>query len=427
MRDDMKLSRRSMLTAAGALAGTAQIIAASNNVAAAQELDPIVVGTAAALTGWGAADGIDFKLRAELAVEDINALGGICGRKLVHVAEDAREMGPQNNIAATRALIDRHGVKAIINGYLVGGGPEYDVIADAGIIHLNSETYETTASIVRGDPERYFGIFSDSTEVWYGHGLTDYLHRLVTSGKFTPINNKIALITSNNPYSILIAQVVRENAPKRGWEVSLYEEVVQPIAEWGPTLAKIRADPPGFIINTHFFPQDIAQFALQFAQNPTPSLVYMQYGPSIPEFIQLAGKAADGILWATVVGALPGEFGLNFEARYKERYGEEAGFRNGGQVYDLMMIYGTAVAMAGGPDDTRKIAQIIKTKLIHRGVCGAWYFNTDDQCTRPYPSGNKDPSLGLPHHMYQIQEGKHVMVAPEPWVQGEFQRPVWIK
>src|SRR5688572_19765153 len=125
MREHGKLSRRSMLTV-GALAGAAPIIAASNKVAAAsEEPEPIVVGTAAALTGWGAADGIDFKLGAELAVEDINALGGICGRKLVHVAEDAREMGPQNNIAATRALIDRHGVKAIINGYLVGGGPEY--------------------------------------------------------------------------------------------------------------------------------------------------------------------------------------------------------------------------------------------------------------------------------------------------------------
>ena len=336
-------------------------------------------------------------------------------------------MGPQNNIAATRALVDRHGVHAIINGYIVGGGPEYDIIADADIVHLNSQTYETTAAIVRGDPERYYGIFSDSTEVWYGIGLVDYLQQIVESGKFTPANKKIALITSNNPYSILIAQIIRDRAPAHGWEISLYEEVVQPIAEWGPTLAKIRADPPGVIINTHFFPQDIAQFALQFAQNPTPSLLYMQYGPSIPEFIELAGKAADGVLWATVIGTLPGEFGLDFEARYKERYGESAGFRNAGQTYDLMMIYAAAAAMAGGVEDSRKIADIIKNRIVHRGVCGSWRFNTDDQCTRPYPADVKDPSLGLAHHFYQIQNGEHVMVAPEPWIQGEFQVPSWIE
>ncbi len=424
--DKIQVSRRSILSS-GVLGGAAAIIAGSNRAAHAQSSEPIVIGTAAALTGWGAADGIDFKQGAEMAIEDINSLGGICGRQVVHVAEDAKEMGPQNNIAATRALIDRHGVNAIVNGYVVGAGPEYDLIADADIIHLNTETYETTAAMVRADPKRYYGIFSDSTEIWYGVGLVAYLKQLVDSGTFKPINNKIALITSNNPYSILIAQVVRDKAPENGWEVSLYEEVVQPIADWGPTLAKIRADPPGVIINTHFFPQDIAQFALQFAQNPTSSLLYMQYGPSIPEFIELAGDTANGVLWATVVGTLPGEFGLNFEARYKERYGENSGFRNGGQTYDLTMIYAAAAAMAGGIEDPKKIADILKNRLIHRGVCGAWRFNTDDQCTRPYPSGVNDPSLGLAHHFYQIQAGKHVMVAPEPWVQGKFQIPGWIK
>ena len=421
-----KLSRRAILSS-GSMAGAAAIIAASNVPAAAQDAEPIVVGTAAALTGWGAADGIDFKQGAEMAVEEINALGGICGRKLVHVVEDAKEMGPQNNIAAMRALIDRQQVRAIINGYLVGAGPEYDAVADADIIHLNTETYETTAAMVRGDLKRYYGIFSDSTEMWYGTGLLDYIKTLMDSGKFKPANNKVALITSNNPYSILIATTVKDNAAKYGWEVSLYEEVVQPIADWGPTLAKIRANPPGFIVNTHFFPQDIAQFALQFAQNPTPSLIYMQYGPSIPEFIDLAGKTADGILWATVVSTLPGEAGLDFEARYKKLYGEKAGFRNAGQTYDLMMIYATAAALAGGADDSHKIADIIRNRLIHRGVCGAWRFNTDDQCARPYPSVIKDASLGLPHHFYQIQDGKQVMVAPDPWGQGEFMVPSWIK
>lgn len=393
----------------------------------ARSAEPVIIGTAAALTGWGAADGMDFKQGAEIAVEDLNALGGICGRPVVHVAEDAKEMGPQNNIAATRALIDRDHVNAICNGYLVGAGPEYDVIADANVIHINAETYETTAVIVRGNPERYYGIFSDSTEVWYGTGLLIYLKDLMEKEQFKPVNRKVALVTSNNPYSTLIAQVIRDNAPKYGWEVSLYEQVVQPIAEWGPTLAKIRANPPGLIANTHFFPQDIAQFALQFAQNPTPSLIYMQYGPSIPEFVQLAKNAANGIIWATVIGTLPGAFGLDFEQRYKKRYGPAAGFRNAGQTYDAVMIYGRAAAIAGGVEDPKKIARILKNDLIHRGVCGAWRFNTDDQCTRPYPDFIDDPSLGLTHHFYQIQNGQQVMVAPRPYLQGEFKLPSWIK
>jgi branched-chain amino acid transport system substrate-binding protein len=382
---------------------------------------------AAALTGWGAADGIDFKQGGEMAVEEINAMGGIAGRKVEFVVEDAKEMGPQNNIAATRALIERDGVHAICNGYLVGAGAEYDVIADAEVIHINCETYETTAAIVRRDPKRYYTIFSDSTEVWYGTGLLVFLKALMEGGKFKPTNRKVALITSNNPYSIIIAQTIRDHAKDYGWEVSLYEEVVQPIAEWGPTLAKIRADPPGVIANTHFFPQDIAQFALQFAENPTPSLIYMQYGPSIPEFINLAKQTANGILWATVVGTLPGEFGLNFEQRYKEKYGPQAGFRNAGQTYDCVMIYAKAAAMSGDPDNPKAVANILKNVLIHRGVCGSWRFNTDDQCARPYPGFTNDPSLGLTHHFYQIQDGKQVIVGPPPYILGEFQVPSWIR
>ena len=353
-------------------------------------------------------------------------MGGIAGRPVEFVVEDCKEMGPQNNIAATRALIDRHGVHAICNGYLVGSGAEYDIIADAEVMHLNCNTYETTAKIVRDDPERYYTIFSDSTEIWYGTGLLVFLKNLMESGQWEPSNRKVALITSNNPYSVLIAETIRDYAQEYGWEVSLYEEVVQPIAEWGPTLAKIRSDPPGLIANTHFFPQDIAQFALQFAENPTPSLVYMQYGPSIPEFINLAKETADGILWATVVGSLAGGFGLNFQQRYTERYGENAGFRNAGQTYDLVMMYAQAASRSGNPDDPKAVANVLRKATIHRGVCGSWKFEADDQCARPYPGFTTDPSLGLTHHFYQIQGGQQVAVGPAPYIQGEFQLPSWL-
>ena len=416
------ISRRAALSSGG-LAAAATLVGSNK----ARSAEPVVIGTAASLTGQLAADGIDFKQGAEMAVADLNALGGICGRPVVHVAEDAKEGGPQNNVAATRALIDRHHVNAICNGYVAAGGAEYDVIADATVIHVNGETYETCAKIVRSNPERYYNIFSDSTEVWYGSGLLIFLKDLMDKGKFKPYNNKVALITGNYPYSISIAQGIRDNAAKYGWEVSLYEEVVPPIAEWGPTLAKIRANPPGLIANCHFFPQDLAQFGLQFAQNPTPSLVYMQYGPSIPEFINLAKDTANGIIWATLIATLPGDFGLNFEDRYKKRYGAAAGFRNGGQTYDTVMIYARAAAIAGNVEDTKKIARVLKHELIHRGVCGSWRFLTDDQCCRPYPDFTDDPSLGLPHHFYQIQNQQQVMVAPRPYVTGEFRTPSWIK
>ena len=96
-----------------------------------------------------------------------------------------------------------------------------------------------------------------------------------------------------------------------------------PISEWGPTLAKIRQDPPGLIVITHFYPGDLAQFMIQFVRNPTPSLVYMQYGPSIPAFRDVGKEAVNGVLYATVIAALQDEIGNDFEKRYKAKFGAE--------------------------------------------------------------------------------------------------------
>ena len=43
---------------------------------------------------------------------------------------------------------------------------------------------------------------------------------------------------------MVIANAIKDNAAKYGWDINLFETVVVPISEWGPTLQKIRNDPP---------------------------------------------------------------------------------------------------------------------------------------------------------------------------------------
>ena len=52
------------------------------------------------MTGWAAADGIEFKRAQEMACDEINALGGILGRPLVPVVEDTGYQGADNIIPA---------------------------------------------------------------------------------------------------------------------------------------------------------------------------------------------------------------------------------------------------------------------------------------------------------------------------------------
>ena len=194
-------------------------------------------------------------------------------------------MGADLVIQAIQRLIDRYGAHAIINGYNAGTlTVEYDTIADAGIIYMHQNTDIVQHKTVGDDPEKYFGVFmGDPAEYVVRRGL-----RRVPSQ-----SRKIRTVEAaeqQDRHDLRVGQQ-RCNGRQRHergdqevglWlRISIHEVIVPPISEWGPTLEKIRADDSSIINMVHWFPQDGAQFMLQFTKNPTDSIIYMRYGPSL--------------------------------------------------------------------------------------------------------------------------------------------------
>ena len=432
------LTRRRFLGSAGALgvgvtAGSTMLAAINNGAKAAGE--PIPIGGGVPLTGWAAADGIEFKRALEMASEEINAMGGILGRPVEPVFEDTKEQGADNIIPAMQRLIDRRGVHAIINGYNTGAvTAEYDTIADAGVIYIHHNTDIVHHETVGKDPERYFSIFmGDPAEYWYGPGLLKFLNDLGSMGLYKRPNNKIAIVTGSQNYSVVIANAIRDKAKEYGWEIGLFETVVVPISEWGPTLAKLRNDPPAVIAITHWVPQDLAQFMLQFVPTPTNSLVYMQYGPSLAAFREIGKDATNGILYSTVIASLQDEIGQDFNNRYKAKFGASASPLVAAQVYDSAHYYAVAAALAGGTAEPGEFKQNEKVaarlrRMIFRGVMGTTRFFIPEQAAIPYPDATNDPSLGMPHQYLQIQnwQTEPALIAPPPYETSQFKMPPWI-
>ncbi len=428
-------SRRDMLKGAALIGGSAAILASINDGARAAG-EPIPVGQAAPLTDFAAADGVEFKNGLTLACEEINALGGILGRPLEPYFEDTKQMGDATNVQAVQRLIDRNAVHAVLNGYNIGSGTAIqDVIADAGIIYVHYDTTIGHNNLVKSDPAKYFGSFmGDPAEYWYGPGFLKFVADLEATGQYKRTNNKMAVILSAGVYAANIANAVKEKAKEFGWEISLFETVNVPISEWGPTLAKIRQDPPSVICITHFLPADLAAFCVQFAPNPTPSLIYMQYGPSIPAFREIGKEATNGIVYATVVGALQDEIGQAFETRYKAKFGANAGHNSGAQSYDGAMVWATAAALAGGSgepgnaDQNRKVADRMRA-MIWRGVTGTTRFVKDEQAAYTYPTQTAD-SIARHAAPVPADPGLHEgpgLVAPAPYATAKFVMPPWIK
>ena len=107
----IKYSRRSVIKVA-ALAGTAQI--AAPFVITARAADEIRIGLDNPLTGTYAALGKNELIGARLALEQINAKGGILGRKVELLVEDSTSGDAGTAVQKARKLIDRDQVNFLV-------------------------------------------------------------------------------------------------------------------------------------------------------------------------------------------------------------------------------------------------------------------------------------------------------------------------
>ena len=105
------MQRRAFLTTATAAAATLAFPA----ILRAQSKDPIRIGFPLPLTGPFAAIAADMKQGAELAADELNAKGGIMGRKVEVLFRDD-QLKPQVGAQRTQELIEKENCQFIVGG-----------------------------------------------------------------------------------------------------------------------------------------------------------------------------------------------------------------------------------------------------------------------------------------------------------------------
>ncbi len=397
--------------------------------------DMIPIGSMVPLSGASAPDGREFRNGLILAIEELNAEGGILGRKLEPFFVDTNDQSAEAVTAAARELLRKHKVHAIINGYNIGSqNAEYEPIADAGIIHIHHNTLLQHHDTVMGNPDRYFGCFmSDPADYWYGQGFIKFISWLRDSGQWRPESNRLAIISGSRPYSIVTANAMRASAADFGWTVCFGPEIVKtPTTDWQSAIDRARETRPAILANTHFYAADIAYFQKQFARKPINCLVYLQWGGMHRTFLEIAGASARGAIVGTVVGLIHDDYGMNFCKRYRTRFGPASTPEVGALPYSSMHHYAIAAAVAGGTgaphefNQNRKVAHRLKD-ITYRSVLGTIHYHPQWQAAVPYPDATNDPSRGMPHLFYQVQGEKNelVAIAPVPYNIGQFEMPPW--
>jgi len=426
------------LTLAGVLAacgggGDEEPEAATTTAAgqdAANSAKPILIGSAYPMT---TADGEEMKGGSDLAIAEINERGGIGGRMIEHEIVDFNNFDGESATSAYNNLVSKE-ADAITLGYANVYEPN-DILAAYGAPSINASTSSDQVNMFKSDPAKYKNIFqADPTDLQYGYGFPPFLEGLIAQGLFNPPTKTIYIFEGDIPYSSNISKAAQEVAPDLGWEIVGISPIAGtggPVTDWAPMISKAKGSGATVVFNTHWNPADHAALMKQWAADPPDAFLYLQYGASVPEFLEIAGDSANGVVWATVLGTMNDAVGLAYQERYKAKWGKVAGFSNAGTGYDEVYMLAHAWGITG---DTRNFdANIAELKRnIMRGVSGGYWFGHDEaNYCLAYPQETPDPSLGNPHLFFQISPGEdgalsHQVIAPSPYIQTAYVKPPWL-
>jgi branched-chain amino acid transport system substrate-binding protein len=234
-----------------------------------------------------------------------------------------------------------------------------------------------------------------------------------------------SIISGQSAYGTVIGNGFETKIKELGWTVVTKDGVSEGnIADWGPVLSKVKQAAPSVLFTSDFSPADDAKMAQSWVAGATKTLMYQQYGPSVPEYLNLAGAASNGVIWATVLGLLPDSIGNDFRKRYAAKFNAQPGWANAGGCFDEVNVWAAAVQMSGDPKNYKAVAKATE-QVIWRGVTGAISF--ENHTGRQFPAQTADASLGQPHIIVQIQDGQYKVVSPDPFTSGKFVLPAWMR
>lgn len=247
--------------------------------------DSIKIGFNAPLTGFAAADGKSALNGAELAVEQVNAAGGINGDQLELVVYDD-QASPKESVPIAQKLIEKDGVVAAVSGSYSGA-----TRAAAGIFQESGVPYISA-----------FAIHPDITRAGNYVFRTSFVGEVQGRAGAKLVGNlgkkRAVIITLKNDFGKSLAAGFKEAAGKYGVEIVAEYEYSIKDRQFGPIVSKLRADKPDVIYASgYFFTAGPLVSQLRAAGIDVP--VIGQEGYDSQKFIDIAGPASEGTIITT--------------------------------------------------------------------------------------------------------------------------------
>ncbi len=200
------------------------------------EGDTVKIGGIAPLSGAVAVYGVECKNGIDLAVEEINAAGGINGKKIEFVCEDD-EGSPDKTVNAFKKLTTKDGVKIIIGSLTSGCTQAITTLSQAGKV-LQIAPAATAYSITDAGNYIFRACFIDPFQGTVG-------------GKFAANNlgcKKAGILYDiGNDYSVGLTDNFKKAFAENGGEVVAVESYATGDKDFNAQLTKIKSANPDIV------------------------------------------------------------------------------------------------------------------------------------------------------------------------------------
>lgn len=368
------------------------VLAGSPAVCAESGKNPIKIGGIFSVTGPASFLGDPEKKSMELAIEEINALGGVNGRMLEAVIYDT-EGDPSKAVSAAGKLINKDRVTAI-------AGPSLTPTTLAVVPMINRAQLPFISCAAGNkivEPIKPWVFKTAQSDI---QAVSAIYKHIAQRGI-----EKVGIITVANAFGESGREQLIEQAEDFGITVVRKESYGAGDTDMTSQLTKLRKKQPGAIIcwGTNPGPAVVAKNVEQLGIEIP---LYQSHGVASPKFIELAGDSAEDILLPTgkilVADLLPDDDPqkqvlTNYIESYENKYDETvSGF--GGYAYDA--VYLLARAMEGAGEDKEKIRENLENIKDHVGISGVFSFSKTDH-------NGLDPSAFV---MVRITDGKWQLV-----------------
>jgi ABC-type branched-subunit amino acid transport system substrate-binding protein len=357
------------MAACGAL-----LIAACGNSSSGGSSGPIKVGITGPFTGAYADPGTAIRNAGELAIADINAAGGINGRKLQAFSEDDACDAQQGTQAASKLLTQ--GIIAIVGGYCSGASiPESDILRRSGDLPFITAASSNPKFTDQGYDNVFRMVSRDDAEA---PADVSFMQQWLKA-------SKIAILHDNTTYAKGVADSAKSSATAAGMTVTYFDAITPGEKDYTAALVRIGSTHPDVLFYTGYYPE----FGLLAKEYVSLAPAYKLNGDSAdadPSVLKVAGAAITNK--GITINTLPTtEFIHNakndaFTAAYKAKYGGAPGDYSSYE-YDGMMALAQALKDNGGKTDAKSLNAALHAVNIADGITGTIHF--DAKGDRPAP------------------------------------------